>query len=124
MQGGSIACRDWARQLARLPYNVRVKSKALIYSVVNLIGATWVYWYLISGGWLTNHYQLNDPNIVNLALAIFEPLAVAGVVAYWIWRTRSLYRLLFILFVLQLVIGAGFLVFILFFFFTWKPKMM
>jgi hypothetical protein len=107
-----------------LSYNGRVKTKALIYSVVNLIGASWVYWYLIKGGWLTNHYHLNDPNIVNLVLAIFEPLAVIGVVAYWIWRTRSLYRLLFILFLLQLVIAAGFLAFILFFVFTWKPKMM
>jgi hypothetical protein len=89
-----------------------------------LIGAIWVYRYLITGGWLTNHYQLNDPNIVNLVLAIFEPVAVAGVVAYWIWRTRSLYRLLFILFLAQLIVGAGFLAFILFFFLTWKAKMM
>jgi predicted membrane channel-forming protein YqfA (hemolysin III family) len=89
-----------------------------------LIAAIWVYRHLITGSWLTNHYQLNDPNIVNLVLAIFEPLAVAGVVAYWIWRTRSLYRLLFILFLAQLIVGAGFLAFILFFFLTWKAKMM
>jgi hypothetical protein len=101
-----------------------LKTKPIIYSVVNLIAATWVYRYLITGGWLTNHYQLNDPNIVNLALAIFEPIAVAGVVAYWIWRNRLLYRLLFILFLAQLIVGAGFLAFILLFFFTWKPKLM
>jgi hypothetical protein len=102
----------------------RLKTKPIVYSLVNLTAASWVYWYLINGGWLTNRYHLNDPNIVNLLLAIFEPLAVIGVVAYWIWRTRSLYRLLFILFLFQLIIGAGFLAFILFFVFTWKPKMM
>ena len=98
--------------------------KPIIYSVANLIASAWIYWYLITGGWLTNHYHLDDPNIVNLALAIFEPIAVLGVIAYWICRTRFLYRLLFIFFLVQLVIGAGFVAFIGFFFFTWKPKMM
>ena len=92
--------------------------------MVNLIGAAWVYWYLITGGWLTNHYHLNDPNIVNLILAIIEPIAVLVVVAYCIWQTRALYRLLFISFVIQLVIGTGFVAFLGFFYFTWKPKMM
>ena len=45
---------------------------------------------MISGGWLTIRYQLNDPTIVNLILAIFEPIAVASVIAYWIWRTPYL----------------------------------
>jgi hypothetical protein len=31
--------------------------------------------------WLTNRYQLNDPNIVNLMLAIFEPIAIVSVIA-------------------------------------------
>src|SRR6476661_8274561 len=100
------------------------KAKAGWISALHIVAATAVYRYLITGGWLTNHYQLNDPNIVNLALAIFEPIAVLGVIAYWIWRTRFLYRLLFILFLAQLVVGAGFLAFILLFFVTWKPKMM
>jgi hypothetical protein len=102
----------------------RLRTKPIIYSIVNLIAAAWVYRFLVTGGWLTNHYQWNDPNIVNLILAIVEPAAVLAVIAYWIWRTPSLYRLLFILFVVQLVIGAGFVAFIGFFFFTWKPKMM
>lgn len=101
-----------------------MKAKPVIYTCVNLIAAAWVYWYLITGGWLTNHYQLNDSNIINLVLAIFEPIAVLGVIVYWLWRTRSMSRVLFILFLIQLVIGAGFLAFIGFFFFTWKPKMM
>ena len=92
--------------------------------MINLVAAAWVYWYLITGGWLTNRYQLGDPNIINLVLAFFEPIAVLAVVAFWIWRTRALYRLLFFFCVVQLLIGAGFLVFIGFFFFTWKPKLM
>ncbi len=62
-----------------------MKTKPIIYSLVTLVGAAWVYRYLISGGWLTNHYELSDPNIVNLFLAIFEPIAALGVIAYWIW---------------------------------------
>ena len=64
--------------------------QALLFSVVNLVAAGCAYAHLISGGWLTNRYQLHDPNIVNLILAIFEPIAVASVLAYWIWRTPSL----------------------------------
>jgi hypothetical protein len=98
--------------------------KATLISVVHVIAATAVYRYLITGGWLTNHYQLNDPNIVNLALAIFEPIAVVSVIAFWIWRTSSLRRLMSILGVIQILIGAGFLLFFLVFALTWKPKMM
>src|SRR5436189_6288033 len=98
--------------------------RIIVCSIGHLIAAAAVYWHLINGGWLTNHYQLNDPNIVNLALAIFEPIAVLSVIAFWIWRTASLRRLMSILFVIQLLIGAGFLLFILFFALTWQPKMM
>ncbi|MEY2558049.1 MAG: hypothetical protein QOE34_1474, partial [Verrucomicrobiota bacterium] len=42
--------------------------KAVALSIFHVIAATVVYWHLITGGWLTNHYQLNDPNIVNLVL--------------------------------------------------------
>ena len=101
-----------------------LRSKAVLFSVVHLIAATAVYWYLITGGWLTNHYQLNDPNIVNLVLAIFEPIAIVSVIAYWIWRKSFLYRLISILCLVQILIGAGFLILILLFFLTWHPKMM
>ncbi len=90
----------------------------------NAAAAAFVYWYLITGGWLTNHYQLDDPNIVNLALAIFEPLAVVGVIAFWIWRTRTLYRLLAASLLLQLLIALGFVAFFLIFALLWHPKMM
>lgn len=98
--------------------------KAALISVVHVVAATAVYGHLITGGWLANHYQLNDPNIVNLVLAIFEPIAIASVIAYWLWRTPFLYRLISILCLVQILIGAGFLAFILFFVFTWHPKMM
>ena len=98
--------------------------KAVLYSIGHLIAAVAVYSHLISGGWLTNQYHLNDPNIVNLFLAIFEPIAVLCMIAYWIWRTAFLRRFMSILFVIQIVIGAGFLLFFLFFAITWHPKMM
>jgi hypothetical protein len=60
--------------------------RAGLISVVHVTVATAVYRHLITGGWLTNHYQLDDPNIVNLVLAIFEPIAIVGVIAYWLWR--------------------------------------
>ena len=102
----------------------RLKIKPIIYSAINVIGAVAVYRLLISGGWLTHHYDLTDPDVVNLGLAIVEPLLVLCVISYWIWRTHSLYRLLFIAFIVQLLIGAGFLAFFGLFFFTYKPKMM
>jgi hypothetical protein len=99
-------------------------TKAALISVVHVVAATLVYRHLITGGWLTNHYQLNDPNIVNLALAIFEPIAIASVIAYWLLRKPFLYRLISILCLVQLLVGAGFLIFILLFLFTWQAKMM
>jgi hypothetical protein len=98
--------------------------KAIVYSAINLIAAIVVYRHLVSGGWLTNHYELNDPNIINLVLAIFEPVAVVVVIAYWIWRTSFLYRTMVALVMVQILIGLGFAAFILFFMMTWHPKMM
>lgn len=98
--------------------------KAVLISVVHMVAATAVYRHLITGGWLTNRYQFNDPNIVNLVLAIFEPIAIGSVIAYWLWRKPFLYRLMSILCLVQILIGAGFLIFILLFVLTWHPKMM
>src|SRR3982074_1900754 len=97
--------------------------KAILFSVVHVITATAVYRYLVAGGCLPNHYQLDDPNIVNLALAIFEPIAVVSVIAFWIGRTSLLRRLMLILGLIQILIVAGFLLFFLFFALTWHPKM-
>jgi hypothetical protein len=101
-----------------------LSSKATLFSLIHVVTATAVYRYLITGGWLTNHYHLDDPNIVNLVLAIFEPIAIVSVIAYWVWRKSFLYRLMSILGIVQILIGAGFLIFILFFMLTWHPKMM
>ena len=102
-----------------------MKTRAIIYSAIILIGAIWSYRFLYTGGWLTNpYYRLNDPDIVNLVVAIFEPIAVLCVIAYWSWRTRPLHRLLFISFLAQLIVGAGYLVVFLLFVLTYKPRMM
>jgi len=102
-----------------------LKIKPIIYSAVILIGAIWTYRFLYTGGWLTNpYYRLDDPDLVNLIVAIFEPIAVAAVIAYWIWGTRAFYGLLFASFLTQLVVGAGYLVTFLLFVFTYKPRMM
>jgi hypothetical protein len=98
--------------------------KAVSFSMIHAIAAAFVYYHLITGGWLTAHYSLDDPNVVNLILAIFEPLAVLSVIAYWTWRTRFLYRLLVILCLAQLLIGIGSAIFILVFMLSWHPKMM
>lgn len=92
-----------------------------------MIGAIWVYRFLNSGGWLTHDYQLsqlNDPDSLNLIPVIFEPIAVLGVIAYWTWKTQSLYRVLFSFFLVQLLIGAAFLSVFLLFVLTWKPRLM
>jgi hypothetical protein len=101
-----------------------LRIKPVLYSIGHLVAAVAVYWYLITGGWLTNRYHLDDPNIVNLFLAIFEPIAVLSVIAYWILGTPFLRRFMSILFVIQILIGAGFLLFLLVFAITWHPKMM
>jgi hypothetical protein len=88
-----------------------------------LIAGATVYWYFVTGGWLTNHYQLSDPNIVNLVLAVFEPIAIISMIAYWLWRKSFLYRLVSILALIQILIGGIFLSFILLFLLTWKAKM-
>jgi hypothetical protein len=88
------------------------------------VGATAVYRLLISGGWLTHHYDLRDPDSINLLFAIAEPLIVLCVISYWVGRTRFLYRLLFISFIVQLLIAAGLLAFFGWFVLTYKPRMM
>jgi hypothetical protein len=83
-----------------------------------------VYSHLMTGGWLTNRYQLDDPSIVNLLLAIFEAIAVISVVGYWVLRKPGLYRLMKILCFVQILIAIGFAVFFLVFAATFHFKLM
>jgi hypothetical protein len=98
--------------------------KAASFSAIHVIAASAVYYHLITGGWLMTHYSLDDLNVVNLILATVEPIAILGVIAYWIWRTPFLYRLLVILCLAQLLIAIGFATFFLVFIISWHPKMM
>jgi hypothetical protein len=99
-------------------------TRAVVCSAVHFVVAAGVYWHLITGGWLTNRYRLDDPNIVNLVLAIFEPIALVSVVAFWISRKRSAYRLMMILGCLQIMVAIGFAVLICVFAATWHFKLM
>ncbi len=102
-----------------------VSWKSILYSAFNTGVGLFIYWHLYTGGWLTNpYYRLNDPDIANLLVAILEPLIVLAVVIFWLKRTPKTYRILFCAFILQCLIAAGFLAFIIVFMFTWKPRLM
>jgi len=100
--------------------------RVLVFSVslLNIIAAALIYRALYKGGWLTHHYDLRDSDSLNLVPVIFEPIAVLSVLAYWIWRTSFLYRLMLILAVVQLLIIAGFVALILYFMLTYHPRLM
>jgi hypothetical protein len=100
------------------------KFKGILYSIVIVVAGLDIYWHLYTGGWLTNHYHLNDLDIVNLVLAIVEPILLLVVIAYWLTASATLHRILFWSFVLQLLICAGFGLVILLFMLTWHPRLM
>ncbi len=102
----------------------RQSFKAAVLSLVHCLAAGAIYYHLSSGGWLTSSYRLDDPNVVNLALALFEPIAVTSMLIYWIRRTPRLYQLMWFLCLGQLAIGLGFVVFFLWFAFSWHPRLM
>ncbi len=99
--------------------------KGILYSIVIVVAGLDIYWHLYTGGWLTNpYYRLNDPDIVNLFLAILEPILILVVVVYWLTASGTLHRILFWSFILQLLICAGFGLVILLFVLTWHARMM
>jgi hypothetical protein len=98
--------------------------KAVFLSVFNVIAAAVIYRFLYKTGWVTHHYDLRDPDSINLVPVIVEPFAVLCVLAYWVWRTPFLYRLLFVLAMIQVLFGAAFAAFVLFFALTYHPRMM
>jgi hypothetical protein len=103
---------------------ISTASRPLWSSIVHLLTAAAVYWHLIKGGWLTNRYQLDDPNTVNLGLAIFEAVAVMLVIGSWISRSAFLGRLIWRLCLVQIAVAIGFLVFFLVFAATFRFKLM
>jgi len=92
--------------------------------VFQIVAAVWMCRFLNSGGWLTHHYDLHDPDSLNLIPVIFEPVAVLTVLLYWLRRTPFLYRLLLISAAGQLLIVLAYLAFFLAFVLTYKPRMM
>jgi hypothetical protein len=101
-----------------------LRFKPVLYSLVIVVAGLDIYWHLYTVGWLTNHYHLNDLDIVNLVLAIVEPILILVVFVYWLTASATLHRILFWSLVLQLLICAGFGLVILLFVLTWHPRMM
>lgn len=98
--------------------------KPIIFSILHMSCAGLVSYHLITGGWLTNRYRLDDWNIVNLLIAIFEIFAVGAVIAYWLSRSALSYVCVKRLLLGQLIIAVAALLFFLFFMMTWHPRMM
>ena len=44
--------------------------------------------------------------------------------AYWAWRTSFLYRLMFVLAMIQVLFGVAFLAFVVLFSLTYHPRLM
>jgi hypothetical protein len=99
-------------------------TKAVFLSALNIIAAVVIYRFLYNGGWVTHHYDLSDPDSVNLVPVIVEPIAVLCVLAYWVWRTPFLYRLLFVMGMIQVLFGVAFVAVFLFFVLTYHPRLM
>ena len=87
--------------------------KAIFVCSAHVLIAVGVYWHLVSGGWLTQNYQWDDPNIVNLNLAVLEALAMGSVIAFGIRPRPFTYRFVLDLLVIQLVVGLSILIWFL-----------
>jgi len=114
------ACRTPANTA---PGNVPLTWKVIVLCVSHGLIAAEVYWHLINGGWLAVHYHWDDPDNINLVMAVFEALAAVVTVALLIFRSRFLYRLLIDLMLIQLLLAVVMAGLLLLFVFTWKPKM-
>jgi hypothetical protein len=99
-------------------------AKAVFLSGFNVIAAAVIYRYLYKTGWVTHHYDLRDSDSIKLVPVIVEPIAVLCVLAYWVWRTPFLYRLMFVLAAIQLLFGAAFIADVLSFHLAYHPRMM
>jgi hypothetical protein len=95
----------------------------LLVCLFHLLVAGGIYWHLVSGGWLSVHYEWRDPNNINLVLALLEGLVVALVIALLATRSRFVHRFLVDLFYIQLLLGTILLAVGLIFILTWHPKL-
>jgi len=101
----------------------RFLKRAVLVCVLHVVIAGAVYRHLIEGGWLTAKFQWNDPDNINLVLAVFEGFCVAAVIALVISKRLFFYKMLVDLLVIQLLLAAVFLSLFLVFMLTWHPKM-
>jgi hypothetical protein len=109
----------------KMPPQVRLVSpRVIIVCLLHLLFAAAVYWHLVTHGWFDENYHWDDPNNINLVLAVFEPLCAAAVAALAITRKPFFYKLLIDLLILQLLAAACFLAVVLIFVLTYKPRMM
>ena len=99
------------------------RPRVIIVCLLHLLFAGAVYWHLITGGWLATSYHWNDPDDINLVLAVFEALCAVVVVALVVGRKRFFYKLLVDLLVIQLILAVGLLILLLLFVLTWQPRM-
>ena len=106
------------------PAQALSRPRVVLVSLLHLLCAGGVYRYLIIGGWLTNHYHWDDPNDINLVLAVFEALCAVAVLALAICRKPFLYKLLIDLLIIQIIISSCLLILLLLFILTWHPRMM
>lgn len=105
------------------PGNVPLTWKVIVLCMSHGLIAAEVYWHLITGGWLSAHYHWDDPDNINLMMAVFEVVAAAVTVALLISRRRFFYRLLIDLMFIQLLLAVVMAGLVLLFVLTWKPKM-
>jgi len=123
MVAGSIV-HAWFAAKKPAPDERLLRPRVIIVCLLHLLIGGYIYWQLYEGGWLTNpYYRWNDPDDINLVLAIFEPLCAVVLVALIAVRKRFFYKLLLDLLIIQLIIAASFVILIVWFALTWQPRM-
>ena len=94
----------------------------MLLSSLHLLAAFAAYYHLFTGGWLQTHYTLQDANIVNLFLAVFEVVALLSVLFFWLTRTRAAYRALFWMFMVQALAALCAIAFFIAFALMWQSS--
>jgi len=97
--------------------------RSVIAPLIHLLLAGTAYWNLAKAGWLTATYHWNDPDDINLVLALFEGLCALAVFAFAAFRTTFLSKLLNGLLVIQLILAVSIFALVMYVVLTWKPRM-